>query len=164
MGAHPGERDHLEQDIAAIRTQLQQFFVVLEDLTEIQQRFEGMAQTYQELKYYLDAVKLSLDEVKQIQKDYNQFLAGGDQQFESMMQRFKQTSAAFEAQFHDLEPFQERIEHISFQQDQLEANVRQNESFTRNLSREVHTMSRIGVISIIGFTLALLVTWVLFAT
>ncbi|MDY6937674.1 MAG: hypothetical protein SWY16_08395 [Cyanobacteriota bacterium] len=55
------ELGHVEQELAELRSRMEQSFAIIDGLAQIQTRFEGLAQTYEELKQYIDRAQAALE-------------------------------------------------------------------------------------------------------
>ncbi len=72
MVKNMNELGHVEQELAELRSQMEKSFETVDGLARIQEQFEGLAQTYGELKEYIDRAQAILENATGIEERFEQ--------------------------------------------------------------------------------------------
>jgi chromosome segregation ATPase len=86
---HMNELKYVEQELTELRTQLAEFFGVLDSLSQIQTQFEDLTQTYQQLKQYLNKFKSNPESAFEVEEKLNRRFQELESQFELRLKEIK---------------------------------------------------------------------------
>jgi chromosome segregation ATPase len=183
MGIDQNELDHIEQDINAIRFRLQKFFETLDKLSTIQEKFIDLTEVYQNAKANLGDTETQLEEIKQIRLSYSELLSKSERQFEGALENLSQKNSQIETYLNEAgnkykvelaakhkelfsqeqELYKTRLENLEEMYQAFDLSIKKNNTFIRNLNRDLQNITRVGTVSLVGIVISLIVTWIIFS-